>query len=59
MNDFAYQAQEREAKLLEQNAAYENEITNCEAKIQEKLQEAEQLQQKLKVGFILEVNFFL
>lgn len=50
------QAQEREAKLLEQNAAYENEITNCEAKIQEKLQEAEQLQQKLKEMNLIEEN---
>lgn len=50
------QAQEREAKLLEQNAAYENEITNCEAKIQEKLQEAEQLQQKLKEMDLIEEN---
>lgn len=59
MNDFVEQAQQREAKLLEENAAYEKEITNCEAKIQEKSQEAKQLQQKLKVGLIVEVFDFI
>ncbi|XP_057525357.1 uncharacterized protein LOC130804781 [Amaranthus tricolor] len=42
------QAQQREAQLIEENAAYEKEITNCQAKIQEKVHEAEQLQQRLK-----------
>ncbi|KNA12436.1 hypothetical protein SOVF_125650 [Spinacia oleracea] len=50
------QAQQREAKLLEENAAYEKEITNCEAKIQEKSQEAKQLQQKLKELDLIEEN---
>ncbi|XP_021760048.1 centrosomal protein of 164 kDa-like [Chenopodium quinoa] len=50
------QAQQREAKLLEENAAYEKEITKCEAKIQEKLQEAEQFQQKLKELDSIEEN---
>uniref|UniRef100_A0A803LKQ7 Uncharacterized protein n=1 Tax=Chenopodium quinoa TaxID=63459 RepID=A0A803LKQ7_CHEQI len=49
-------AQQREAKLLEENAAYEKEITKCEAKIQEKLQEAEQFQQKLKELDSIEEN---
>lgn len=50
------QAQQREAKLLEENAAYEKEIANCEVKIQEKLQEAELLQQKLKEMDLIEEN---
>ncbi|XP_010262219.1 PREDICTED: uncharacterized protein LOC104600775 [Nelumbo nucifera] len=42
------QAQLREATLQEENAAYEKVISNCEKKIQEKLQEADHLQSKLK-----------
>ncbi|KAL2895926.1 Laminin subunit alpha-2 [Bienertia sinuspersici] len=48
--------QQREAKLLEENAAYEKEITNCQAKTLEKSQEAEQLQQKLKEIDLIEEN---
>jgi len=47
---YCNQAQQREAKLLEENAAFENEISICKAKIQEKSEEAEQLQKKLKVN---------
>lgn len=43
------QAQQREAKLLEENSAYEKAILSCNSKIQEKSQEVEQLQNKLKV----------
>lgn len=43
------QAQQREAMLLEENAEYQRAITNCETKIQEKLQEADMLRTKLKV----------
>ncbi|KAJ8428517.1 hypothetical protein Cgig2_009204 [Carnegiea gigantea] len=50
------QAQQREAKLLEENAAFEKEISICQAKIQEKLQEAEQLQKKLKEMELTEDN---
>ncbi|GAB4831770.1 hypothetical protein Ancab_005782 [Ancistrocladus abbreviatus] len=42
------QAQQREDKLQEENAAYEKAISNCETKIQERLQEAELLHNKLK-----------
>ncbi|KAL5739526.1 hypothetical protein ACOSP7_028413 [Xanthoceras sorbifolium] len=42
------QAQLRELTLLEENAAYEKAISNCECKIQEKLQEANSLRRKLK-----------
>jgi len=49
MIGYCNQAQQRETKLLEENAAFEKEISICQAKIQEKLQEAEQLQKKLKV----------
>ncbi|KAL5974473.1 hypothetical protein ACLOJK_031138 [Asimina triloba] len=38
----------REVTLQEENAAYEKAISNCQAKIQEKLQEADLLQQRLK-----------
>ena len=55
---FLYQAQQREAQLIEENAAYEKEITNCQVKIQEKVHEAEQLQQRLKVGLMVEVFVF-
>ncbi|KAH7511402.1 hypothetical protein JRO89_XSUnG0205600 [Xanthoceras sorbifolium] len=41
-------AQLRELTLLEENAAYEKAISNCECKIQEKLQEANSLRRKLK-----------
>ncbi|KAK4747531.1 hypothetical protein SAY87_014117 [Trapa incisa] len=42
------QVQLREVKLQEENAAYEKAISNCENKIQEKLQEAEALRRKLE-----------
>ncbi|XP_043699428.1 uncharacterized protein LOC122650170 isoform X2 [Telopea speciosissima] len=42
------EAQLREAALQEENAAYEKAITNCEKRIQEKLQEADMLQSKLQ-----------
>ncbi|KAI7727714.1 hypothetical protein M8C21_008347, partial [Ambrosia artemisiifolia] len=42
------QAQLREGTLLEENAAFEKAISDCEGKIQEKLQEAEQLRAKLE-----------
>jgi hypothetical protein len=37
------QAQLREVTLQEENAAYEKAISNCESKIQEKIEEAELL----------------
>lgn len=58
MNDILCQAQQREAQLIEENAAYEKEITNCQAKIQEKVHEAEQLQQRLKVGLMVDIFAF-
>ncbi|GMH27181.1 hypothetical protein Nepgr_029024 [Nepenthes gracilis] len=42
------QAQQREIKLQEENAAYEKAISSCEGKIEERLQEAQVLQKKLK-----------
>ncbi|RDX75221.1 hypothetical protein CR513_44926 [Mucuna pruriens] len=42
------QAQLREVTLKEENAAFENEISNCENKIKEKLQEADFLRAKLQ-----------
>ncbi|CAN1241357.1 hypothetical protein LINPERPRIM_LOCUS4922 [Linum perenne] len=42
------QTQLREVTLQEENAAYERAITNCETKIQEKIQEADLLQMKLQ-----------
>ncbi|KAK7316228.1 hypothetical protein VNO77_35090 [Canavalia gladiata] len=42
------QAQLREVTLKEENAAYENAISNCEKKIKEKLQEADLLKRKLQ-----------
>lgn len=44
------QAQFREVTLQEENAAYENALSNCENKIQEKMQEADLLQGKLEVS---------
>ncbi|KAL9226570.1 hypothetical protein vseg_002367 [Gypsophila vaccaria] len=41
-------AQQREVKLLEENAALEKEVLNCHAKIQEKSEEYQQLQIKLE-----------
>ena len=43
------QAQLRDLTLQEENAAYENAISNFENKIQEKLLEADSLQKKLEV----------
>ncbi|KAF5958452.1 hypothetical protein HYC85_005678 [Camellia sinensis] len=43
------QAQLRETTLQEENIAFEKVISNCEDKIQERLQEAELLRAKLKV----------
>ncbi|KZV45599.1 hypothetical protein F511_02259 [Dorcoceras hygrometricum] len=42
------QVQLREVRLLEENKEFENAISNCETKIQEKLQEANALRSKLK-----------
>ncbi|KAL9268594.1 hypothetical protein AKJ16_DCAP27360, partial [Drosera capensis] len=42
------QAQQREIKLQEENAAFERLISDCESKIQERLLEACSLQEKLK-----------
>ncbi|KAJ4974954.1 hypothetical protein NE237_008128 [Protea cynaroides] len=42
------EAQLREVALQDENAAYQKAITNCEKKIQEKLQEAVMLQSKLQ-----------
>lgn len=43
-----HQAQLREETLKEENAAFENAISNCENKIKEKMQEAELLRSKLE-----------
>lgn len=43
-----HQAQLREETLKEENAAFENAISNCEDKIKERLQEAELLRSKLE-----------
>ncbi|KDP24361.1 hypothetical protein JCGZ_25657 [Jatropha curcas] len=42
------QAQLREVTLQEENVAYEKAISNCENKIQEKIQEADLLQRRLQ-----------
>ncbi|XP_020203784.1 uncharacterized protein LOC109789282 [Cajanus cajan] len=42
------QAQLREVTLKEENAAFENAISNCENKIKEKLQEADSLRARLQ-----------
>lgn len=42
------QAQEREVQLQEENAAYENAISNCQTKIQEKVEEVELLKKRLE-----------
>lgn len=47
------QAQVREVTLQEENEAHLKAISNCEKKIQEKLQEADFLQKKLKVRALL------
>jgi hypothetical protein len=52
------QAQLREVTLQEENAAYEKAISNCENKIQEKMQEAVLLQRKLEVSYKI-LNLFL
>lgn len=44
-----WQAQLREVTLLEENAAFEKAISDCEGKIQEKLREADELRAKLEV----------
>ncbi|CAL0321689.1 unnamed protein product [Lupinus luteus] len=43
-----HQAQLREVTLNEENAAFENEILNCENKIKEKMQEADLLSSRLE-----------
>lgn len=43
-----HQAQLREETLKEENAAFENAISNCENKIKEKMEEAELLRTKLE-----------
>ncbi|KAI3452134.1 hypothetical protein Pfo_008799 [Paulownia fortunei] len=50
------QAQLREVRLQEENAEYQNAISNCEIKIQEKLQEADLLRSKLKEMDLIEQN---
>ena len=44
------QAQLREVTLQEENVAYEKALSNCENKIQGKMQEAESLRRKLEVS---------
>lgn len=56
------QAQSREETLQQENAAYEKAISNCENKMQEKVQEADTLRSKLKVRvkvpeFVLHAGF--
>lgn len=50
------EAQQRETMLQEENAEYQHAITNCEIKIQEKLQEADLLRSKLKEMDLIEQN---
>lgn len=50
------QAQQREVTLQEENAAYEKAISNCQKKIQEKLQEADLLEARLKEMDLSERN---
>ncbi|KAL3833438.1 hypothetical protein ACJIZ3_008174 [Penstemon smallii] len=50
------QAQLREIRLQDENAEYENAISNCESKIQEKLQEADVLGNKIKEMDLIEEN---
>ncbi|KAG9146645.1 hypothetical protein Leryth_019691 [Lithospermum erythrorhizon] len=50
------QTQLREVTLQEENAEYENAISNCENKIQEKMQEADSLQSRLKELELIEEN---
>ncbi|XP_057769907.1 uncharacterized protein LOC130989818 [Salvia miltiorrhiza] len=50
------EAQQREARLLQENAEYQHAISNCEIKIQEKLQEADLLLSKLKELDLIEQN---
>ncbi|KAL5723473.1 hypothetical protein ACHQM5_006871 [Ranunculus cassubicifolius] len=50
------QAQLREVTLQEENAAFEKAISDCERKIQEKLEEAEQLRIKLEEMDTMEDN---
>ncbi|XP_057948156.1 uncharacterized protein LOC131143804 [Malania oleifera] len=50
------QAQLREVTLQEENAEYEKAISNCENRIQEKLQEADLLQRKLEEVDMTEKN---
>ena len=47
--NYPLQAQQREARLQQENAEYEQGISNQQVKIQEKLQEAELLLSNLKV----------
>ncbi|XP_074308269.1 uncharacterized protein LOC141643131 [Silene latifolia] len=53
-SDTRQQAQNREAKLLEENSALENEVSNCHTKIQEKLEEIEELRKKLEEMDLIE-----
>lgn len=50
------QAQQREVTLQEENAEYEKAISNCKNKIEEKLQEADTLQIRLKEMELFEEN---
>jgi len=47
----------REQTLLEENSAYENAISTCETKIEEKRNEADSLLRKLKVSYQIIVLF--
>ena len=53
LNAIVVQAQLREVTLKEENAAFENAISDCENKIKEKLQEADLLREKLKVRIVI------
>ncbi|EPS71729.1 hypothetical protein M569_03030 [Genlisea aurea] len=46
----------REERLLEENAEYQSAVSNCEDKIEERLREAESLQNKLKELELIEKN---
>ena len=50
--NYDMQVQLREEKLQEENAVYEKALSNCENKIQEKMQEADLLHKKLEVRLL-------
>lgn len=49
-----HEVQQREVTLQEENAAYEKAISNCQKKMQEKLQEADVLQNRLEEMYLTE-----